>query len=339
MERPFVMSDPRLKKMSQVEKAAILLVSLGEDTAAELLRKLPKSDAQRILVAMAKVDRVDSALIEALQGEFQSILNSFQTRASDGSEIAGRILDKAFDPDESRKIKESLPRAVPPSFKLAEQTDTKALWLALKKELPQTLAVIMAHLSPKKSAEFAKLMPDSLRLDVLSCLATTKDIHPDALEDIDEVLTKAIESAKKQSVTTIGGPRRTAEILAQLPPEMRQSMLEKLEGQSPQIAAEIKSGMFTFDDLVKIHPRDFEKLLAKISPQDVETALRRCPDTISKLFFAGMSQRRAEQTRENIAAAKSVSVAKITEAQRKIAATAAEMIQSGEILDPLDEVV
>jgi flagellar motor switch protein FliG len=322
------MTDPRLKKMSQ-----------GEDTASELLRKLPKPDAQRILLAMANVDRVDSALIDALQGEFHSILSSFQSQGTDGAGIAGRILDKAFSPEESRKIKESLPRAIPPSFTLAEQTDTKALWLALKKELPQTLAVIMAHLSPKKSAEFAKLMPDTLRLDVLSCLAATKDVHPDALEDIDEVLTKAIESAKNQSVHTIGGPRRTAEILAQLPPEMRQSMLKKLEDQSPQIASEIKSGMFTFDDLTKIQPRDFEKIIARISPQDLETALRRCPDPISKLFFAAMSGRRAEQTRDNIAASKAVSVAKISEAQRKIAAAVVAMIESGEIFDPLDEVV
>ena len=333
------MSDSRIKKMSQVEKAAILLVSLGEETASDLLKKIPKADAQQILIAMSKVGRVDQSIVESLQGEFKSIIDSFKSPPNDGAETAKKIIDRAFSSEDSESFKRSLPRPVPHSFKLAEAAETKALWISLKRELPQTLAVIMAHLSPAKSADLAKHMPDDLRIAVFSCLAKTKEIHPDALDDIDEVLTKALDSAKNQTSHSIGGPKKTAEILSHLSPELRKQMLEKLEGSAPQMASEIKSGLFTFDDLIKIQPRDFEKILAKISAQELELALRRCPDSIANLFYKAMSSRRAEQTKENITAAKAVSVTKIDEAQRKIATIVTFMIESGEIFDPLDEVV
>ena len=333
------MSDPRVKSLSHTEKVAILLISLGEDLASELLQKLPKPDAQRVIQTMAAMGRVDPSVVQALQSEFQSLLTSFKPPLPDGLEAARRIVGKAFSDEDSQKLIAGLPRQVPPSFKMAEQLDAKILWQVLQQEHPQTLAVILGNLSPKKSGELAKQMPSEIRAEVLTRLARTKEINPDLLDDIDEVLSKAIESAKHRATQSLGGARRTAEILAQLAPAQRQELLSQLEQSSPPLAAEVRSGLFTFDDLAKLKPKDFEALLKVTQPADLEIALRRCPESIAKLFYAAMSSRRAEQTRENIAAAKQVSIAKIDDAQRKIAATAVSLIESGEILDPLDEVV
>ena len=333
------MGDPRLKSLSHADKVAILLISLGEDLAAELLQKLPKADAQRVVQAMTRLGRVDPSLVQSLQVEFQSLLASFKSSLPDGSDAARRIVGKAFTEEDSNQLLKNLPRAVPQSFHMAEQVDTKALWQVLQQEHPQTLAVILGHLSAKKSGELTKLMPLDLRTEVLSRLAKTKDIHPDALDAIDEVLGKAIESARLRATQSLGGARKTAEILAQLAPAQRQELLSRLEQSSPPVAAEVRAGLFTFDDLVKLKPKDFEALLKTIAPADLEIALRRCPEPIAKLFYAAMSSRRAEQMQENIAASKQVSVAKIDEAQRKIAAIAVGLIESGTILDPLDEVV
>ncbi len=333
------MSDPRLKSLSHADKVAILLISLGEDLAAELLQKLPKADAQRVVHAMTRLGRVDPALVQALQAEFQTLLASFKPSLPDGSEAARRIVSKAFAEDDTHTLLKNLPRPLPQSFQLAEQIETNALWQVLQQEHPQTLAVILGHLSAKKSGELAKQMPLDLRTEVLSRLAKTKDIHPDALDAIDEVLGKAIESARTRGTQSLGGARKTAEILAQLAPAQRQELLTRLEQSSPPVAAEVRAGLFTFDDLVKLKPKDFEALLKSVAPNDLEIALRRCPEPIARLFYGAMSSRRAEQIQENIAAAKQVPVTKIEEAQRKIAAIAVGLIESGAILDPLDEVV
>jgi flagellar motor switch protein FliG len=333
------LSDARLKSLSRAEKVAILLISLGEDLAAELLQQLPHDDAQRVVHAMAKVGRIDPRLVEALQSEFQTLLASFKPSLPTGSEAALRIVSKAFGDEHDLKLLKSLPRQTPESFRIAEQVEAKILWQILQQEHPQTLAVVLAYLSPKKSGDLAKQMPTQLRTEVLSRLAQTKDIKPEALDAIDEILTKALATAQHRSTQSLGGAKKTAEILAHFAPEQRHEILNSLEQSSPPVAAEVRAGMFTFDDLIKLTPRDFETLLKSTPSDDLEMALRQCPDAIAKLIYGAMSSRRAEQMQENIAAARKVPLSKIQDAQRKIAALASALIESGAILDPLDEVV
>ena len=115
--------------------------------------------------------------------------------------------------------------------------------------------------------------------------------------------------------------------------------MSRVEEKDPELAEEIKKLMFTFEDLQKLDRADIEKLLRKVQQQDLEIALRKCPVPVSEIFYAAMSERRAEQIRDNIAAGKPVPIAKIAEAQMKIAAIASELIANGEIRDPMDEAV
>ena len=326
-------------KWSQTEKVAILLLSLGEDLASELIQKLPRAEAQRVLQTIARIRQVDQETITQIQDEFQSLLQTFKQPTVDGADAARRIISKAFSAEEGADINASLPRPIPQSFLDAELVDAKALWLILSKEHPQTIALIMGHLSAKKSGELAGQMPPEERAEVLSRLAQLNDIDPSVLDDVDEVLSKAIKYARQRASQRVGGPRKTAEILTHLNNEQRQAILSDIESRTPELAAEVKSGMFTFDDLRKLDRVAFEALLKAIPQADLETAMRRCDDTIANLFYGAMSSRRAEQFKENIAAGKPCPVSKIEDAQRKIAAAAAELIAKGEIRDPLDEAV
>ena len=333
------MSKPSNSKWSQTEKVAILLLSLGEDMASELIQKLPKPEAQRVLQTIAKIRQVDQETIIQIQGEFQSLLQSFKQPTVDGAEAARRIISKAFSAEDGAKFSEALPRQIPQSFRDAELVDGKALWQILSKEHPQTIALVLGHLSAKKAGELAGQMPSEVRAEVLSRLANLNEIDPSVLDDVDEVLSKAIEQARQRGTQRVGGPRKTAEILAQLGAAQRQELLSDFEGRSPELAADIKAGMFTFDDLRKLDRAAFEALIKEIPQPDLEVALRRCDEAIAGLFYAAMSSRRAEQFKENLAAGKPLSVSKIDEAQRNIAATAAALIEKGDIRDPMDEAV
>ena len=130
-----------------------------------------------------------------------------------------------------------------------------------------------------------------------------------------------------------------AEILAQMGAPQRKEILEKLEGTAPTLAAEVRSGLFTFDDIQKFDKQGVEKLLSVVAPADLELALRRVNDSLALAIYGAMSERRAIQLKENIAAAKPSSVSKIEAAQQKIAGLAAALLENGEIRNPLDEVV
>lgn len=327
------------KGLSQIEKVAVLLMSLGEDLASELIQKLPQADAQKILKTLSKLGRVDQQTALEIQNEFQELLTSPTNSLPDGASSARRIISKAFDAETSRKLSEGLPRKTPQSFLDAEHVDAKILWQLLSKEHHQTIALILAHLSPKKAGDIVSFMHPSIRGDVLVRLATLKEIDPSVIDDIDEVLSKALEQAKHRNTHQLGGARKTAEIISLFASDQRRDILAQLENKSPEIASEVKAGMFTFEDLQKLDRADIEKLLRKVQQQDLEIALRKCPVPVSEIFYAAMSERRAEQIRDNIAAGKPVPIAKIAEAQMKIAAIASELIANGEIRDPMDEAV
>lgn len=328
------------KPLTQIEKVAILLISLGEDLASELIHQLPEYEAQRVLHTIAKIDHVEPEVARKIQDEFKDLLATPQPILPDGASTARRIIARAFDPDTSVRLSQSLPLETPQSFREAESVDSKTLWQLLMKEHPQTIALILAHLSPRKSSDLVASMHPSVRADVLLRLATLTDVDAEILRELDEVLIKVLASARaKKSSRDIGGPRKTAEIIALFGPDRRREILSNLENLAPNVASEVRSRLFTFEDLQKLDRSAFETLLKKIQQSDLEIALRKCPKAIAEQFYAAMSERRADQLRENIAVSKAIPIAKVQDAQQKIAKLAVDLIASGEIRDPLDEVV
>jgi len=323
----------------QVEKIAILLASLGEELATKLIQKLPPSDAQRILQTMAQLGRVDHQTIAEVQIEFKDLMKTFNEPLTEGAEAARRIIEKAFASEDAAFLLQAMPRPIPRCFREAERVDSKILWQILSKEHPQTLALILGYLSPQKAGELTKFMHPTMRNEVLMKLATITEVDPVLLDEIDEVLTNAIIAARNHKAQNIGGTKRAAEILAQLGAAQRQDLLSQMEKLAPDVAANVRAGIFTFEDISKLDRSDIEILLRSLDAQELELALRRCSDSVAQAFFAAMSERRAEQVRDNIMTAKPVAVNKIEDAQRKIAAKTAELIEKGTLRDPLDEAV
>ncbi len=325
---------------SPLEKVAILMLSLGEDLAGELLTQLPREQAQKIVQTLVRLQNVDHQTAKQIQAEFSSLLTqSSNQKLPNGSSFASRVIQSAFDQDVAAQVMAQLPKETAQCFRDAELIDSKQLFRLLSLEHPQTIALILAHLSAKKSGEVVSFMHPQTRGDILLRLATIQEADQKALHELEQTLSKIIAECRKSNSKQLGGPSKTAQILAFMNPEQRKQLLTEIETKSAALAEEVRAGLFTFEDIAKLDRLDVEKLLAKITPQDLELALRKCPESLAALFFSAMSERRAEQLKENIASTKPVQIAKVTEAQRKIAATASELIATGQLRDPLEEAV
>lgn len=327
------------RKLSPADKAAILLMSLGEDLAAELIRQLPQTEAKRILQTIAQLGTVDEATVQTIQREFYDLIATHRPTHVGDTALTKRILTKAFGNDKMQPYLDSLPTHEYPSFKEAEHLSGKSLHQILEKELPQTVAVILAHLTPKKSGEVLARFNSNEQREILVRMATLQEVNQEVLEDIDSTFGQAIDTMRQRSVTQIGGVDKTAALLATMNQQQREDLLLKLSEKQPALVESIRAQLWTFEDLAKLTAADIEKILRKVSAGDLELALRKSSETLRARIFKSMSERRAQDLKESIAIAKPVPVAKIDDAQRRIATLAAQMIQDGEITDPSEEAV
>lgn len=314
-------------------------MSIGEDLAAELIRQLPKQDAQRILAVISRLGKVEDKVVDQVQQDFIALLAAASKFKVGDKHFAKNILLKAFGAEQADNFLDSLPNEIPQSFKDAEHVDAKALQQILAKELPQTITIILAHLSPKKSGEVISHFQANVRSEILLRMATLQEVDHALLDEIDGPLGASIEALRRRSVTQIGGIDKTAALLATMNATQREDLLEKLALTQPEVAEAIRAQLWTFEDLAKIQPADIEKILRKVAASDLELALRQASDTLKARIFKAMSERRAQDLKEAIALGKPTQLTKIEEAQRRIATLASNMIQDGEIVDPSEKAV
>lgn len=333
------MTTNKAKKISHTEKAAILLMSLGEELAAELIHQLPVAEAKRILQTISQLGKIEDTIVTEIQKEFYELISSYRPTHTGDVALTKRILAKAFHTDDALKFLDEIRTESYSSFADAEHLDAKSLHQILEKELPQTISVILAHLSPKKAGEVIAKFSAAEQSNILFRMAALQEVNQSFIAEIDAALSQSIEALKQRSVTQIGGVDKTAALLATLNHQQREELLQKMSEKQPELAASIRAQLWTFDDLVKLQTSDIEKILRKVSASDLELALRKATDILKARVFKCMSERRAQDLKETIALAKPVALAKVDEAQRRIAAIAVQMIHDGEINDPSEEAV
>ena len=324
--------------MSPTEKAAILVISLGEELAGELLRSLPVSTAKRVLETAARLGPIDEDSVATVQKEFQLLLETQKKGMSGGPEAASRLLMKAFNGNTSISEKDFGPQ-IPHGFREAEFIESKSIFEILNKEQPQTAAMILANLSPKKAGEVLNFFQVIRKGDILLRMASLTEIDQETLEELADTFRESLERVRRTNSRAVGGIDKTAAILASMSSTDRDALMAGLAESQPQMAGMIQAQLWTFEDVARLDAQGMEILLRAVTPQDLEVALRRASDTLKARIFRAMSSRRAEQLKENIQLAKPVPVSKVDDAQRRIAAIAAELIAKGSVQDPNVEAV
>ena len=310
-------------KYSQTQKVAILLLSLGEEQAAEVMSRLPAGDVKRISRALSSIERVDQATVDAVMAEFFDQMNAPPTLAG-GENLTRAILDKALGKEASGQIMGSV--GLPA---LAEH-DPESLAAFLRHERPQTIALIMAHLDAADFKETLKLLPENLYTEVLVRLAQLDRVDNTTLEDINEALAEAA-TKQMEMAHRIGGPETAARLINALGNDMGLDLLDQLEETNPELSAKVREHLFTFDDLVRIHPDSMPKFLASIDRSKLLIALKLASPAVMEKVRSSLSSRAREMLDDDFAAQKKIARQEVEAAQRAIAETAQQMQAQDEI--------
>jgi flagellar motor switch protein FliG len=315
-------------------KAAIVMLLLGEEATTEVFRLLSEDEIERLAKEMAELGQVSTKMSESVLDEFHVAVNAneYSTRGDIG--YARRILEKTLGAEAARRILDRVMRSFQSTagFKSLTTVDPEQLSKFILGEHPQTIALILAHLNPASAAQLITLLPDELRADVLTRMASLDDISPDVVRRISTVIEQRLKTLGGPSREQHGGVRAVAELFNRLERTVSAPVLEAIEAERPELAVSIRNLMFVFDDLVHVDDNGMREIVQRADKKALTIALKGASDEIRARFFTNMSKRAADMLREEMEVLGAVRLRDVEKAQQDIVSVARKLEEEGVIV-------
>ena len=316
-----------------IDRSAILLLSLGEDEAAEVMRHLGPREVQKLGAAMARLSHVSTDQAQMVLADFRSRLER-QTSLGVGSDQYIRaMLNKALGADKAGTLIERILHGGDTSgLENLKWMDARSIADLIKLEHPQVLAMILAYMEPEQAGEVIHHLPERLVSEAMMRLASLETVQPAAIRELNEILEEQL-SGESQSlqVASLGGPKAAAEVLNRLESSLSGSILEKMRENDSELAEKVQEKMFVFDDLIKLDDRSLQVLLREVPSEGFVTALKGASPGLREKFFTNMSKRAAEMMRDDLEAKGPVRVSEVESAQKAILQIATRLDAAGQI--------
>ncbi len=320
----------RYGALTGAEKAAILLLAVGEEQAAKLVRMLDLEEVTEVSRTMAGLGEIEGAVVERLLGEFGQ-------RLGDAGEVAGgpaaveRLLQKALDGERAAGIMEAIHGPAGQSvWERLGGAEPRALAAFLGREHPQTAAIVLARLEPARAARVLARLDEALAVEVVTRMLRTDPVRTEVLAEVERALAAELAQGLGGADGT-HNDKAVAEVLSFLDRATEARLFQGLEGRSQAATERVRSLMFTFDDLARLDGAAVQALLRTAGNGPVALALKGAGEKLKDLFFANMSERAAKILREELGAMGPVRLSAVEEAQRLLVNTAKELAASGEI--------
>lgn len=321
-----------LSKLTGVQRAAVLMIALGAEAASKVLKCLNDREVEKVTVAIAKFQNVSSEVVEAVVGDYRDLEMAQEYVSQGGLAFAREALEAALGSSRAEEILMRVEAAMEVSgFHLLQTLETGQLTSFLQNEHPQTTALILAHLNPRKAADVIAGLTAESQYEVVYRLATMGKTSPELLRDIEDVIRQQVGSIFGTELSAMGGVETVAEILNNASRTTENAIMDALRERDNELATSIKDLMSTFDDLIHLTDRDLQRLLADADQRDLALALRAASDDLKEKLLGNVSDRAAAVIREEMELSGPVRVRDVEEAQRAVLQVAQTLEDQGEI--------
>ncbi len=320
--------------LNGAQKAAVLMVIMGDEVSANVLRELDEEEVQRIGREIATAPVITSEITEAVLSEFYEMLVAREYVLKGGIDYARKLLVNAFGVDHARRLLDQVNKVLgndAASFYALQKADAQQLANFLHNEHPQTIALILSHLGAKQAANLIVSLPPEMRADVATRMASLDQISPEIISKIASVIGQKLKSLGETSREAYGGVRAVAEMFNRLDPKGSKEILGTIETDDPQLGETIRQLMFVFEDIIRIDSTGVRELLARVDRKILTVALKGTTEALRNHLFQAMSQRGAEMMKEDMEALGQVKLKDAEAAQQQVIATVRTLEAEGVI--------
>ena len=320
-------------KMTKLQKLAALLIILGPDGAAQILKTFDEHEIEAISLEMSKLTLISQDMQQAILHEFSEVALQAGTGILGGVNFARNTLEKSVGQFRASDIIGRIaPAPVPvPAMKQLIEMDARQLCNLLKQEQPQTIALILSYLSAEKSSQLMMLLRPELRDQVVERLATLAPTPVEVVERIVAVLNRRAGTKPTRALNQTGGVKNAADLLNAMDKNTGQSMLLELEKRNPELGQAIRQKMFTFEDMAQLDNASLQKIMREVDMRDLAVALRSASAKVKNTLLSAISKRAAETVNEEISFLGPLKKKDIEAAQLRIIDNVRQLESQGEI--------
>jgi flagellar motor switch protein FliG len=324
--------NDNLSKIPGPERAAIFMMSMGEQSAAEILKHMGPKEVQKVGTAMASLKNVTNATVHSVLNEFARVVEERSSVGIDSDEYIRKVLVGALGEDKAGSVIDRiLLGRNSKGLDSLKWMDPRSVADVVHNEHPQIIAIVLSYLESDHAAEVLSHLPQAARTDVLMRIATLDGVAPAALQELNEVLEKQFSGSANMQSSGVGGIKVAANILNFMETAEEADITAAITEQDANLAQEIQEQMFVFENLVEVDDRGIQALLREIQSDQLVVALKGAEDAMKEKIFKNMSTRAAEMLREDLDARGPVRVRDVADAQKEILAVARRMAEAGDI--------
>jgi len=318
-------------EISAGTKVAILMISLGQETTAEVMKYLSDIEIEHIAQSIAELEVVTTEQEDEVLEEFEQMLIAGQYVSSGGLDFARGALEKAMGPRKAQELLNRVTSTTASGFYMLRNVDPNQIIPYIAKEHPQTIALILSQLEAAQAAGVINGLSEELQADVSYRIATMESISPQVLHELEQSLAQDLQSILSGQVTEIGGPKAVAEILNSTGRSTEKAVLERLDAQDPELAEDVRNQMFVFDDIANLTDREIQLILREIDSKDLSTALKGATDEMKDRIFTNVSERVGTMMKEEMDFSGPVRMSDVEEVQLRIVQTVRQLEEAGQV--------
>ena len=308
-----------VSKMTGMEKAAVLMLSLNEEDAAEIFRHLEPKEVQRLGMEVHKL--------------FIDNIQKYSSIGVGSEDFVRKALVAALGEDKAGNLVEQIIKGSGAhGLDSLKWMDARQVAHIIKNEHPQIQTIVLSYLDPEQSADILSQFPEKVRLDLIMRIASLEEVQPAALQELNEIMEKQFAGSAGTHAARMGGLKAAASIMNYLDTSIEGPLMDSIRENDEEVGQKIQDLMFVFDDLIDVDDRSIQTLLREVQPEMLQKALKGCDDALKEKFFKNMSKRSAEMFKEDLQAMGPVRVSDVEAAQKDILSAARKLADAGQIM-------
>ncbi len=316
-----------------LQDAAVLLMSLGEEEAAEVFKHLSPKEVQKLGEAIAKTKSITRERVDDVVTKFTNIAAAQSLLVSDSGDYVRSVLKRALGDDKAALLIDRILQGGDVSgIESLKWMDPLSVAELLRNEHPQIVAAILVHLDYDQSADILKNLTERQRNEVMLRIATMEGIQPTALKDLNEVLFKVLAGGDKIRKASLGGIKTAAEMINLMGTVIEGTVLESIRGHDPDLAQKIMDKMFVFDDVMKLDDKAIQMILKEVASESLIVALKGAGPELKEKFLSNMSSRAAETLREDLESRGPMRLSEVEAQQKEILKIVRRLADEGQIV-------